>query len=598
MNELEIETFEEVPLHIAILTYLGYLVLNIFGYIRDILRSLGIEKRSDCKDPNPSNFPPLYSSFESFYTRNLYTRIRDCWNRPICSVPANRFDLIDRKSDDYGWNFQLLDTTTNAINLGSYNYLGFAETTGKCIDDVEHCMKKWGMSTMSSRNNLGTSSLHRLLEEKVASFLGVESALVFGMGFATNSLNIPAMASSGCLLLSDEYNHASIVLGCRLSGGLIRIFRHNDIGDLEKKVKNAIINGQPRTHRPWKKIIVVVEGIYSMEGSIVNLPAIVELKKKYRFYLFVDEAHSIGALGKRGRGVVDHFGLASTDVDILMGTFTKSFGGSGGYIAGKKEVIFELRKQSHATYYAVSMAPPVCQMILSCINILMAPSLDGAMRIRRLAWNTQYFRKRLQRMGFVVYGNNSSPVVPMLLYMPAKIAAFGREMLKRKVAVVVVGFPATPIVTSRARFCLSAAHTKNDLDETLRAVDEVGDLLGLKYSKNYTPKSLEEVELEINELNLNEVEPTKELIEKELQEMNVKMSLTIPAKSSWNKIPTPVTQIRRRRTTSLSFPRKIIEHVNTHQLDDDIEDVNEVMEEEEDDDDDDEFDHRSSGDKK
>lgn len=173
------------------------------------------------------------------------------------------------------------------------------------------------------------------LEQLTAQFLGVEDSIVFGMGFASNALNLPAFLSPGCLVISDEKNHASIILGLRLSGSTIRVFKHNNMQHLESKLQEAIFKGQPNGS-PWKKILIIVEGIYSMEGSIVRLPEVVALKKKYKAYLYLDEAHSVGAMGKHGRGVLDYFGIDPTDVDILMGTFTKSFASSGGYIAGSK----------------------------------------------------------------------------------------------------------------------------------------------------------------------------------------------------------------------------------------------------------------------
>lgn len=188
----------------------------------------------------------------------------------------------------------------------------------------------------SPRRELGTNSLHVELEQLTAQFVGVEDSIVFGMGFATNALNLPAFLSPGCLVLSDEKNHASIILGLRLSGAMIRVFKHNNMAHLEKQLQDAIIKGQPKTGAPWKKILIIAEGVYSMEGSIVNLPEIVALKKKYKAYLYLDEAHSIGAMGPRGRGVVDYYGVDPNDIDILMGTFTKSFASSGGYIAGSK----------------------------------------------------------------------------------------------------------------------------------------------------------------------------------------------------------------------------------------------------------------------
>jgi serine palmitoyltransferase len=305
------------------------------------------------------------------------------------------------------------------------------------------------------------------------------------MGFATNSLNLPALVSKGCLVVSDQMNHSSLILGSRLSSATIRVFEHNDMASLEKVLKDSIIQGQPRTHRPWKKILIVVEGIYSMEGTIVNLPAIVRLKNKYKAYLYLDEAHSIGAIGPHGRGITDYFGIDPREVDVMMGTFTKSFGSAGGYIAGKKSLIQHLRVHSHANSYATAMCPPIAQQIISSMRIIMGRdgTQEGQRRIRALAANSRYFRRRLCQMGLIVFGHDDSPVIPVILYQPAKIAAMVRSMTDHNVAVVGVGFPATPLIESRARFCMSAGHTKEMLDHVLTAVDEVGDRLLIKYSK-------------------------------------------------------------------------------------------------------------------
>ncbi|XP_027015499.2 serine palmitoyltransferase 2 [Tachysurus fulvidraco] len=490
-----IESFDETPMLVAVLTYMGYGILTIFGYLRDFLRQSKIEKCHIARErEEQKDFVPLYQDFENFYNRNLYMRIRDNWNRPICSVPGAKMDLVERVSHDYNWTFSHTGRVVkDVINMGSYNYLGFAEKTGSCADAAAEVTLKHGVGVSSTRQEMGNLDRHEELEKLIARFLGVESAMAFGMGFATNSMNIPALTGKGCLILSDELNHASLVLGARLSGSTIRVFKHNNMQSLEKLLRDAVVHGQPRTHRPWKKILILVEGIYSMEGSIVRLPEIIALKKKYKAYLYLDEAHSIGALGPRGRGVVDYFNLDPTDVDIMMGTFTKSFGAAGGYIGGNKELIAYLRSHSHSAVYATSMSPPIVEQIFTSMKCIMGEdgTTIGRDRIQRLAENTNYFRKRLREMGFIIYGNYDSPVVPMMLYLPAKIGAFGREMLKRNIGVVVVGFPATPIIESRARFCLSAAHTKEMLDTALSAISEVGDLLQVKYSWHKILRSLD-----------------------------------------------------------------------------------------------------------
>jgi serine palmitoyltransferase len=195
----------------------------------------------------------------------------------------------------------------------------------------------------------------------------------------------------------------------------------------------------------------------------------------------LDEAHSVGALGPNGRGICDYYGIDPSEVDILMGTFTKSFGAAGGYIAGSKVLIDHLRLHSHSHVYAEAVSVPVIKQIYASMRMIMGEDYgsEGRHRIQTLARNSRFFASELRRMGFLVYGNDS-PVIPLLLMNPAKIPAFSREMLQRGIAVVVVGYPATPIITSRVRFCISASHTMEDLQYALEQISEVGDRLLLK----------------------------------------------------------------------------------------------------------------------
>uniref|UniRef100_A0A8C5PCE2 serine C-palmitoyltransferase n=1 Tax=Leptobrachium leishanense TaxID=445787 RepID=A0A8C5PCE2_9ANUR len=500
-----IESFEEAPMYVAVMTYIGYGLVTLFGYLRDFMRAWGLEKcHMAAEREEQKDFVPLYQDFENFYTRNLYMRVRDNWNRPICSVPGPQFDLMERLTDDYNWTYRYTGKVIkDVINMGSYNYLGFAENDKDFLVPVMDMIQSHGVGVGNSRQEMGNLDKHLELENLVAEFLDVEAALVFSMGFATNSTNIPALVGKGCLILSDELNHTSLILGSRLSGATVRIFKHNNMQNLEKLLKDAVVNGQPRTHRAWKKILIVIEGIYSMEGSIARLPEIIALKKKYKAYLYLDEAHSIGAVGATGRGVVEYFGVNPSDVDVLMGTFTKCFGAVGGYIAGTQELVDSLRAHSHSAVYATSMSPPVAEHIIRVMKCIMGydGTLVGFQRVQQLAQNTKYFRRRVQELGFITYGNEDSPVVPVLLYMPGKVGAFARHMLKRKIGVVVVGFPATPITEARARFCISAAHTKEMLDAVLTAMDELGDFLRVKYSRqgeSHRPPESEETNMELD----------------------------------------------------------------------------------------------------
>eukprot|EP00934_Nitzschia_sp_Nitz4_P004172 Nitzschia sp. Nitz4//scaffold22_size323478//144307//146184//NITZ4_000534-RA/size323478-processed-gene-0.462-mRNA-1//-1//CDS//3329543016//4162//frame0 len=506
----------QLPLFAAYTTYLGYAVLIFCGHVRDFFAKIFgygryLHRKTPFGSDNVQEYAPLLQSWENFYTRRLYHRIQDCFNRPIASNPGATIQVLERVSYDGCKSMDLLgtlddlendrqrDSYRNAphfvqvsearvarqcLNLGSYNYLGFGDDWQEtCKKDVMASLDSFPICNSSCRDEFGTTALHKELEDTIAFFLGKEDALALNMGFNTNSTVIPALVGRGDLIISDELNHSSIVSGARSSGASIRIFRHNDTNHLDKILQEAIVSGRPRTRRPWRKIMVAVEGIYSMEGEYCDLSNVVRVCKKYGAFVYLDEAHSIGAMGPTGRGITEYCGVDTSDVDVMMGTFTKSFGGMGGYIAANKDIIDYLRKRCAGSIYHNSLSPVVCQQVITSFKVIMG--LDGTnigrKKIQALRDNSNYFRMKLQDMGLTVLGQFDSPVMPVMLYNPTKIAAFSRECFKRGLAVVVVGFPAVPILTSRARFCISAGHTREQLDRALQEIEEVAIKLKLRY---------------------------------------------------------------------------------------------------------------------
>lgn len=276
------------------------------------------------------------------------------------------------------------------LNLGSYNYLGFADGHEWNTQFVLKSLEKNGVGVCGSRAEFGTTATHVELERQVAQFVGKEAAVVFGMGFQTNSTVLPCLVGKGGLIISDSLNHASLVAGCKCSPAKITTFVHNDMAHLERVIRDAIANGQPRTRRPWTKILIVVEGIYSMEGEICNLPEILRIKKKYKCYVYMDEAHSIGALGPRGRGICDHWGVDPAEVDVLMGTFTKSFGSVGGYIAGSRQLVEHVRAASYAMYYDSALPPACAEQALRALMVMSGQdgTSVGLQKISQLKANT------------------------------------------------------------------------------------------------------------------------------------------------------------------------------------------------------------------
>lgn len=508
-------------------------MLIVFGHLRDRLDSLirllfRLYSTKPSSTRKRADLPPLLNDFEDFYTRRLYDRINDCWGRPITGTAGAWINLLERNADANCAPLDALPSAPNGVaiprpvpngdasflakldsslpqtshsltgrvrkclNLGSYNYLGYADIPGGVHKSVRQTLSERGVSACDVSIGTGRSDVVRKLEHVVADFVGKEDALVVGMGFATNSMLIPAIVGRGDLIISDALNHASIVVGARSSGAKIRVFEHNQPASLDVTVRDAIETGDPRTGEPWRRILIVVEGMYSMEGETPPLKDIIAVKKKYGVYLYVDEAHSIGALGATGRGVCEYHGVDAKDVDIMMGTFTKSFGAVGGYVAGSKALIDRLRATSAAMIYASAMAPACAQHIIWVFDQICGRdgTRIGKMKIKSLRDNSIYVRQQLARRGLQTLGDWDSPVVPVMLYNPAKIAAFSRECLARGLALVVVGFPATPLLLSRARICLSAGHTREDLDWALAVIDEVAELIQIKYKRGWVERFL------------------------------------------------------------------------------------------------------------
>ena len=315
---------------------------------------------------------------------------------------------------------QLTGETMTVLNLSSYNYLGFAESEMDIRDDVVRTLREFGASSCSSRSELGTSRVHLELETLVADFLGKEAAMVIGMGFASNSAVLPALLNQGDLILSDELNHRSIVDGARLSQATVRVFKHNCAASLERQIRAAIVKGR------WRKIVVLTEGLFSMEGAICNLQAISAVCKRYRAYLYVDEAHSIGALGRTGRGVREHCGVPPEDVAVFMGTFTKAFGSVGGYIAASADVIQYLKRKCACNVAACSMSPVCAQQALAALRMI--DGQDGTGRglrkLRQIKENANAFRRGLKELGYQVLGDEDSPVIPALLFQVNSVCFF------------------------------------------------------------------------------------------------------------------------------------------------------------------------------
>lgn len=475
-----------IPLWTRATSCFTILLFLFFAYLRDTYRVFFPRKSSGSSRHRPG-YAPIVRDFDDYWNRRFYRRIRDCFGQPIDSRPSRVIGVMERVSTDGNATFQYTGRVVPAVNMGSYNYLGFAEDTPSITHDVFDSLDDFGLASCSAPQELGQSRIVAQLEEEFAAFVGKEAAIVCGMGFGTNYRGLPSLFGKEALVVSDSLNHSSLVNGVRSSGAKVKVFQHDDFEQLEKILREAVVLGQDPygEYKPYRRIVIVVEGIYSMEGEIVDLRRIVALKKKYNALVFVDEAHSIGAIGRTGRGVCEHCGVDPKDIDVLMGTFTKSFGSVGGYIASDKSVVDYLRLHSTISLHCDTLAPPCAQQVLSVLHVILGKDGTdlGCKRIQQLKDNASFFRRGLIDMGLIVLGDDSSPVVPVMTYNSGKLSALSRLCLERGVAIVVVGYPATPLFESRVRFCVSACHTRSDLQHTLDVMKELSEYVYLTYNK-------------------------------------------------------------------------------------------------------------------
>nr|CCC51355.1 putative serine palmitoyltransferase [Trypanosoma vivax Y486] len=471
---------KSIPLLSVLVMNAVYGMLFTFGIIRDFYH-----KYFRCSAAQCTGYAPLIKGKDDFWLRRFYRRAADVMSHTVDSRPSRVIGVVERVSSDYNKGLEFTGRVVPCLNLSSYNYLGFADDVPSITHEVLDSLGRYGLASCSPQQHAGHHRPGAELERAIADFLGKDDAIVCGMGFGTNFRGLPGLFGSDTLVVSDSLNHSSLVNGIRVSGARVKVFKNGNMEHLEKVLHEAVVLGKNPTRclEPWARIVIVAEGVYSMEGDLIDLPRVVELKKRYNALLFVDEAHSIGATGFNGRGVTEHFGVDPRDVDILMGTFTKSFSAIGGYLAGDKGVIDYLRKHSSIALYCDTLAPPCAQQALSVLNVI--NGLDGTdigkKRIQQLRENSQFFRRGLIARGFSVLGDDASPVVPVMVHHVGKAVAVGRKCMERGLAVVIVGYPATPPLECRVRFCVSAAHTRADLQFALDVMDDVSQEVGIKY---------------------------------------------------------------------------------------------------------------------
>jgi len=349
------------------------------------------------------------------------------------------------------------------IMIGSNGYLGLAADP-RIKEAAINAIKKYGSTCSGSRFLNGTLDIHVKLEINLAEFFHKDGAIIFSTGFQTNLGIISAIAGKDDFIIIDRQDHASIIDGCRLSFANVKKYRHNDMEDLER-----ILNTLPANAGK----LIVVDGVFSMEGDLINLPEVVRLKKKYNARLLVDDAHGVGVLGAHGRGTCEHFNLLH-EVDIIMGTFSKSFASLGGFVAAENDVITHIKHRSRSLIFSASMTPASVASAQAALDIIKSEPK----RRKRLWENTRKVLKGFKEIGLDT-GYSETPVIPVIIGEDEKCFVFWKMLFANGVFANPIRSPATPPGRALIRTSYMATHTDEDIDTVLDLFKRCAQQFGL-----------------------------------------------------------------------------------------------------------------------
>ncbi len=371
---------------------------------------------------------------------------------PMQGAPTTRVDIRNTKTNEIH---------TDLLNFASYNYLGLSYRP-EVKEAVIEAVGRYGNGASGSPILSGSLEIHHELSDRLAEFKGKEAVLLFPTGYSVNVGVIAGLMRSGDLIVADQYAHASLVDGMILSKANSRFFRHNKVDDLERKLK-----------RYEGKKLVLIEGVYSMDGDVAVVPDIVEVCQRYGARILIDEAHSTFIYGKNGRGVAEHFGY-DDEIDMHVGTFSKSLGGQGGFVAGSQKLINYLRGFSRSRTFSCGLSPVVAAGILKALEIF----LDEPELRTKLWHNVDYMQKRLRDAGVSV-GDSESQVIPLMVRDDARIFEIGEALMGEGIYLNPIKYPAVPKHRSRFRMSISAAHSREELEEGARIITSVLQRYGI-----------------------------------------------------------------------------------------------------------------------
>lgn len=384
--------------------------------------------------PEYKNILHMRSAAEKFHIRNPFFHTMDGIPAPIIQLDGKAF-----------------------VNFASYNYLNL-NGDDRVVLAAKNAIDQYGTSVSASRLVSGERIIQQTLENALAKFHGVERSLVFVSGHATNVTTIGYLFNEKDLILHDEFIHDSVRQGIKLSGATRLSFPHNDWKTLDKLLHS-------RRHE-FQRVLIVIEGIYSMDGDYPDLPQFIDIKKRHGAFLMVDEAHSLGVMGKTGRGIAEHFELDPASVDIWMGTLSKTLAACGGYIAGKTALIDHLKVAAPGFLYSVGISPPLAAAALTSLEILM----KEPERIEALVRNGQQFLTEAKKMGLNTGLGQGFNIIPILCGSSRKAVQLANALYEKNIYVQPIIYPGVPENQARLRFFMNCEHTAEQITNTVKTI--------------------------------------------------------------------------------------------------------------------------------
>ena len=401
------------------------------------------QTRSRMAAPASFIFPPEFAQLRDYFRFDGFKGVADLFFQVCDGLNAAHAEIDGRRY----------------LNFCSYNYLGMSGDPAVSAAAKE-AIDRYGTSVSASRLVSGERPLHRQLERAIADWVRAEDALLFVGGFSTNENAIGHLMGAGDLVVYDSLIHASIQQGAKLARATVAPFPHNNPEALDKILQ--------RRRGDARHALVVIEGVYSMDGDIPDLPRFIEIAKRHNALLMVDEAHSMGVLGATGRGIGEHFGISPGDVDLWMGTLSKSFASCGGYIAGRADVVEYLRLTAPGFVYSVGLSPPDTAAALAALEQLKAEPE----RVLTLQARARLFIERARAAGLDTGPSHGSAVVPIMIGSSVKSVLLSRALMERGILALPITYPAVPENTARLRFFISSTHGVDEIEQAVAATGE------------------------------------------------------------------------------------------------------------------------------